>query len=646
VSLVAADGAEALAAWVPAPLFSAAAQASVSSIPDGVVAPAPPPAGDVGPTRVGSGFIVRRVPNPAYRPPSTAAPLLGVARQSRLRALDFGRFQVSRRGSGAFASRSEWDMSAGEEAPIGDRFAVAATGSSDQDRSLLRTLRLETRLSSTTAELGDVNPVTLVASDRAITGLRGLSLDAKGAANQRWLLALGGPTPLIGMRTDRIRFGALGVREWRVNESTLSAAAVGFGRGARAAIPPGISGGAALATSDTVAGRGGTLTVGGRTPLGRGTFDCAFAGQLHDLDGPGVLALSQSLGWRFTSPSLVAELRDQRVTPGFRTVAADRITTEAGSDTRWNVQSRHAGGRLEWHMAGAWRSGGDPLLAARTVQLGSSMTFGRSAWNGGAETVWDDRAGIGEHRLSAQISRFAATTPSFTARWERTARTTGAARSILGGEVLMPLQNGLRATVEPGLGWDGNVFDRALLTTRLVYPLTWASGRLTYTFAAAAEREREFRPRLDEVAVAFAWVPRPRDRANLEVRRLDEGAGSSMEMTGSYDLAVERFMSTSSASRIDTGLVRVHVGRAGNGAGLGDVLVSLDGREFRFTDADGMATFERVAPGVHVLSIDEASLPRNDQVVGIARVFVTVEQGRPVPPVSFTIARPERRQSF
>jgi hypothetical protein len=76
------------------------------------------------------------------------------------------------------------------------------------------------------------------------------------------------------------------------------------------------------------------------------------------------------------------------------------------------------------------------------------------------------------------------------------------------------------------------------------------------------------------------------------------------------------------------------------------VLVLLDGRESRFTDASGIARFERVTPGVHLVSVEERSLPSLHQVVGAARAFVTVERGRETDPVTFEIARPAKRTRF
>ncbi|MBI3539181.1 MAG: hypothetical protein HY076_02795 [Candidatus Eisenbacteria bacterium] len=588
-----------------------------------------------------AGFTVRHVPNPAYRPPTTMVAALGMALESRLRALDFSHFQIARRGGFTAggrgpAGRADWDFAAGEETPGGDRLALAASGASDRGRSALRTGRIETRLGALDAELGDVNPVRFAERDASIPGLRGVSLRHAAPNDARWSIAAGGPTPFAGGAAPAVRLAGLGVSELRFDIATLAVTAVGFARAARPA-PWG-----ADSNGDTLAGRGGAVTFGWRVPFARGDLEGALGGQAHDLAGQGTIAVSQAVAWRLATPRLVLDVSDRRASRGFRRVAADRIAPEAGGETRWNVQSRFAAGRFEAHCAGVRREGGDPLLAARTVQLGASGGFGRSGWTGGAETAWEDRGAGAERRLTVQIGRFASLAPSFDVRLERSARDGSAARWATTGEVLAPLAGGARAALEPRLGWDAGGIDRGGMAARVTWPLAWATGRLTVSLAGDAARDAGFRARVSEAGIAFAWMPRPRDRANLEARRLDT---SSLDLTASYDLELERFM-LPSASRPDTGLVRVRVTRGGNGSGLADILVTLDGREFRFTDPDGAVAFDRVAPGIHIVSIDETSLPTNDQVVGVARVFVTVEPGRVVAPVGFTVARPERRSEF
>lgn len=59
----------------------------------------------------------------------------------------------------------------------------------------------------------------------------------------------------------------------------------------------------------------------------------------------------------------------------------------------------------------------------------------------------------------------------------------------------------------------------------------------------------------------------------------------------------------------DSGRVIVRVVRSGNGAGVRDVLVALDGKQLRFTDEESVARFEGVAPGVYVVASRSARSP-------------------------------------
>jgi len=152
--------------------------------------------------------------------------------------------------------------------------------------------------------------------------------------------------------------------------------------------------------------------------------------------------------------------------------------------------------------------------------------------------------------------------------------------------------------------------------------------------------------RLQEVSLAFFWVPGSRDRATVEARRVTEGSGSRMEYSAGYDLQFDRFASLPGSRAADSGTVLVRVIGAGHGAGVADVLVSLDGAEMRFTDSQGVARFERVPPGVHAVAVDEGSLPQHHRITGPARAFVMVERGSPPPSAQFEVARPERRSTF
>jgi hypothetical protein len=133
------------------------------------------------------------------------------------------------------------------------------------------------------------------------------------------------------------------------------------------------------------------------------------------------------------------------------------------------------------------------------------------------------------------------------------------------------------------------------------------------------------------------------------VRRASEGGSAATEYSASYDTQAEMRESASARGWLaarDSGRLEVRVVRAGNGAGVADALVSLDGKELRFTDAGGTARFERVAPGVHLVTLEERSLPALHGAVGSTRVFVTVERGVAPDPVLFEVTRPVKRREF
>jgi hypothetical protein len=290
------------------------------------------------------------------------------------------------------------------------------------------------------------------------------------------------------------------------------------------------------------------------------------------------------------------------------------------------------------------------LLASRTVQLGASGNFPHSAWYGGAEAVWDWRAltGVEERRVSIHGGGLLARCDAVLARVEETARDGDHASLTAMGEASLALPHGARLGLEPRLGWDADHFRQGDMTTRLTWPFGWLSTRISGSLTVGALREDGFRGGVREAAIAVSVVPRLRDRSDLEVRRVDQDGRPLMEYSLAYDAMMERYDTPGQgwfAGR-DTGRVTVRVVRSGNGSGVGDILISLDGKELRFTDPDGVARFDRVPPGIHVVAIEERSLPANHEVVYASRVFVTVEPGRAPEPVSFAIARSERRSKF
>jgi hypothetical protein len=174
---------------------------------------------------------------------------------------------------------------------------------------------------------------------------------------------------------------------------------------------------------------------------------------------------------------------------------------------------------------------------------------------------------------------------------------------------------------------------QAATDLRLTWPFAPLATRVTAFVSLGATPGDAFRPAMHEAALSIALAPRARDHAELEVRRRDDYGSPTYETTASYDLSAQRYESLHGGRAVrDEGLITVRVVHAGDQAGVSDVLIMLDGRDSRFTDATGVAHFEHVTPGVHIVSVEERSLPAQQRVSTAGRVFVTVERGRDTDP--------------
>jgi len=143
------------------------------------------------------GFTLRRVANPAYRPPDPhragASPGVG----SALRALDWASAQVAGRGAGPASRVLDWALSAGEETRKERAYAVELSGTHQPDRDVLRRLRFDTRQGRFTASLGDVPP-QVVGQVASLQRLRGTALELGSRDGSRVRLLGGAPTPVPG----------------------------------------------------------------------------------------------------------------------------------------------------------------------------------------------------------------------------------------------------------------------------------------------------------------------------------------------------------------------------------------------------------------------------------------------------------------
>ena len=590
-----------------------------------------------------AGFVLRHVPNPRYRPPSVGAPTLGLPSAGRIRALDHLRATVAGRGSGPVTGFSEWAIAAGEELRAGQAVEVTLMGGAGPGTSGLRTFRVEGRNGGLTGMLGDSPPI-VIGHLASLQNLRGAVLGSTDGRGIRWRGLCGVPTPVRGRPTPRLGIAGVTASELKFDVAVFSFAAMGFGRGTRAGEPP------IMGDPDSLPGRGGATSLGWRVPLGPGTLAGTLGAQLHDLDGRRGLAAAHAHEWNLATRTVVVSLHDEHSSARTRRLGSDRFVPAPRREDRWNLQTRLFKSRAETHFAGAWREGGDSALASHTVQLGASGSLGASPWYGGLDAVWDWRAAtaVEERRLALYAGAVSERGRTFVGRIERTTSGSGRDALAIASEASRPLWHGSQVGLDSRLGWDERRFQHATATVRLTCPLGWNVTRITGSLTMGALRDDGFRTRVREAALALAWSPRARDRGDLEVRRQSENADPITEFTASYDAQVERYEGPGSGwlGARDSGGVEVHVVRAGNRTAVPDVLVLLDGRDLRFTDADGRARFARVPPGVHVVTLEERSLPEHAEAVNGTRVFVTVEHGVITAPVVYEIARPERRTRF
>jgi hypothetical protein len=588
-----------------------------------------------------SGFTLRRVPNPRYRPPTLTAPALGIGTVGPMRAIDHLRVQYARRGAGEAARYSEWQLFAGEQRRDHDELEFSAAGESRFGHAELRAIALHARMGEVIAGLGDVPNIPLGRLG-SLQRLRGLSVTSLSRSGIAWQGVSGVPTPVPGLVTPRMGLAGGMVENLNRDGTRTSLALFGFARGR-------VSPATAATPGDTLAGRGGTAAVDVRAPLPLGMLTFAVGAQLHDLDGSPGLAAQQGLGWSLGTPVFVLAINDERATGRARLLRTDGLTPAARREDRWNAQARMLRGRAETHFSGVVREGGDPSIAAQTMQLGGSGGWGGSSWYSGADVYFTRRVleGVDEQRLSFYSGRISSAGHALLVRFDRSTDDLGRDATQVGGEVAVALARGARISIEPRCAWDSKQAQQANAELRVSWPFQNLAARLTGSLSLGATRGNGFRPGVTEAALAVTLAPRPRDRADLEVVRRDEGGASSYETTASYDLSAQRYESLRGmrGSRED-GLITVRVVRSGDHNGVADVLILLDGKESRFTDASGVAHFERVNPGVHLVSVEERSLPALHQVTTASRVFVTVERNHDTDPVTFEIARPVRRTKF
>ena len=588
----------------------------------------------------GSGFTVRRVANPRFR-----VPVLPEALARPLGALvgsQYARARLTRHESGPVSSSSDWEIVAGRDRGARQQLEIWAQGFSSAAYDQIRLLRVSSQHGPLAWSLGDVStqPVGMLPW---IQRLRGGLIASALPRGSDWRL-LGGVVPTLthGVAPNTA-LATLLVDDLPIQKGALSFGVMGFGRRAPQ------QGGLAGVNPDSLAGGGAAALYAARIASPYGEVRTTFMAQLHNLDGPFSPAGLQALQWSLDRHTISATVRDQIGTRNARQPGSERLSQAPSHEGSANAQLRLAGGRAEMHLAALTSSGGDAALAAQTAQLGASGSLGGSGWYSGLDFTWNRRAPLytDERRIALQTGRVSERGDAVLVRVERNADNSGRDQMRLTGDAsVMPLP-GVRVSIEPMFDWQEHHFDRGMLSTRVGWPLFGPSARMNATFSLSSARSAGFRAELSEASLSLSFAPRSRDRGVIEARRYEESGVRSLDYSSSYDFLADMYASPPGAlTSQNTGTLEVTVVRADSASGVPDALVSLDGKEFRFTDGDGVARFTNTQPGSHVVSVVERSLPTAHKVVGAATVFVTIERGRTPEPVRFEIARPVRRVRF
>jgi len=628
----------------PAPADSTLlAQAESGTASAGVRGGPPPPAAPAGAAtgEASTGFTVRRIVNPSYR--ALTAPLASVGRPlGTLIGSQYARAQITRRLSGPGGGSLDWELAAGRQQGARSGLEVWAQGYSTPEFDQLRMLRVSSLQGPVEWSLGDVasQPIGTLPW---IQRLRGGSLIHALPRGSDWRL-LGGVVPTLSHGvTPNTALASFLVEGLPMEGGAFAWGLMGFGRRAATA-PPGFA-----VDPDSLAGGGGAALYSAHVAAPVGDVSTTFMAQLHDLSGHLAPAGVEAIDWLFRRRTVMIAIRDQVGTSDARQPGTDRLSVAPAHDGRLNAQLRTGDGRAELHVAGLASSGQTSDLAARQVQAGLSGNLGTSGWYAGYDFTWDRRAPVlaDERRMALQTGRVSPHGNSVLMRVERDADNLGRDQIQFTGETAVTPAAGVRLALEPRAEWQTQRFDRGMCSARVGWPLPGRATRMNASVTVTAERAAGFRGELAEATLSLSIAPRPRDRALVEARRYEESGVRTMEYAAGYDLQSDLYSSPASTLADQrNGTLVVTVARSDSSSGVPDVLVSLDGKDFRFTDSEGVARFTDAPAGSHVLSIVERSLPANYKVVGSTTVFITIERGRTPEPVRFEIGRPVRKVSF
>jgi hypothetical protein len=491
---------------------------------------------------------------------------------------------------------------------------------------------------------GDLPPPALRPAG-PLMRLRGAGVGRTHDDGHAWAALAAVATPGAGLRGEPTALSLLSVDGLRFRGGRAAFALAGFTRWRE---PPPL-GTPPLARTE-FSGRGGSALAEVRNAPGRDLLAFSLGAQLHDLDGHDAPAAMQRLEWRIVRPTAAVTMLEQRATRTARSFGNERLARAAGRDDRLMAQWRPLRGRAEMHLAAVGSTGEGSLPASRNASLGGSWSLGPSAWYVGADGDWRSTvpASTATRRLALRSGRFGSSGGSILVQLEQQRQGHELPALLLTGQGATPPRSGLRALLEPRLGWSAGRLQNLDVSCGLSWGPTGSLTRLTATLTIGGTRGDAFAPRVREAALRFAFAPRGRDRGSLEVRRIADAGTPTWEYETDYDVQGRRYLPVAGAASDSrwTGTVRVLVVQADDGSAIPEALVSLDGRRLAFTAADGSLEFERVEPGIHVVGIEERSLPRGLRAVQTTQILVTVERGKPIEPVRIEVERAARKTEF
>jgi hypothetical protein len=626
----------------------AAAAAALTPAEPGASAPAAPQvlasvASPSSPVSIATGTLrVHRAENPNYRP-ALLAPRTPPANLRPVDHVDRLRLRLGRRGTGGDPGAHEWEVDAGRTwRPRSSIYFKAAGVQGDESSPNgllnLRGIALEARRERIEAALGDFASQGVGGAGR-LDRLRGAGARLEIPDGSVWRAFAGGRAPGTGTASPHPTYAGVFLDAKPCGAASVSSGVLGF-------VTPAATGEAG-GSADPSRRHGATISSAAGFSDRTGQVILELAAQAHDLDGGVRVGMQPAVALSGKLGPLSLAAREGFASPAYRVATADGLRLAGARQDRAGARI-NLGRSAEAHAAADHQIGGDPDFEGGSLSFGGSTRWSGPALYLSGECSWSRRGeSPGDRRVLLQASRTSAAGLALQAHALSASSPGSASRFQVQATVSRPEPGG-RVGLVSRLDWAEAVVDRATLALEVSARLPRAGATVWATLGAAAERDQDFQPRFSEAALRISFTPRGRDRMELSAERVRDSGPSTLDLAAEYALEESRYAPAPGAGvpAARGRRVEARVVRASDGAAVENALVSLDGREFRFTDAEGRVVFESVIPGAHELAVEEGSLPAGERTLGPARVTLRVEGARTPDPVLFEVGRPEVRTRF